>query len=307
MDKNKRSEIARNAVNERWHPTIPKATHTGVLVIGGQEIACDVLNNGKRILRQKAFLKALGRGNVGGKDQKRAEDTNLPIFLIANNLKPYLKPEILVKGDPISYRGIDGRKFIGYDATFLPEVCKVYVQADHDKVFKDSPGQTRIAAVCKAILYGLSTVGIMSLVDDVTGFVNVRNKTELQRILEGYISEELRAWTKKFPDEFFKQIYRINDWKYLATTHHKPQCIGNFINKYIYEKLPPGVLDELKKKNPPNESGNRHYRHHQFLSESIGDDNLQKQILQTITIMKVSDDMDQFKELINRVDNIWED
>jgi len=49
-----------------------------------------------------------------------------------------------------------------------------------------------------------------------------------------------------------------------------------------------GVLEELKNKNPRNENGNRHFCHHQFLTPLIGDDNLKKQIVQTITVMKLS-------------------
>ena len=34
----RRSEIARNAVAARWHREIPRATHTGILIIGDAEI-----------------------------------------------------------------------------------------------------------------------------------------------------------------------------------------------------------------------------------------------------------------------------
>ena len=62
--------------------------------------------------------------------------------------------------------------------------------------------------------------------------------------------------------------------------------------------MPDGVLEELKNRNPSNENGCRKYRHHQFLTEDIGDDNLKKQIVQTITVMKLSNNVDEFKNLI---------
>jgi hypothetical protein len=287
------------AAIERWHPTVPKATHTGTLIIAGQEIACDVLADGTRVLRKKTVLKAIGRGTPGSKDVKRAKGLNLPIFISANNLTPYLKHEILEEGSLIMYRGIDGRKLQGYKATILPEICKIYVQADHDGVLADN--QLKIAGVCKAMLYGLATVGIIALVDDATGYVEKRNRDELQKILENYISEELRPWTKKFPNEFFKQVYRLHGWEYPRLQKNHPQYIGKIINKYVYEKLPPGVIEELKKKNPVNESGIRSYRHHQFLTEDIGDDNLNKQIMQVVTVMKLSSNIDEFKQLIERL------
>jgi len=289
------------AAMERWHPSVPRATHSGILLIADQEIACDVLENGKRILRQNTFLKAMGKAKPAGPDAKRAKEYNLPVFLIANNLTPYLKQEILERAAPIFYKSSDGRRLIGYEATILPEACKVYVQADHDNVFTDSPQQAKIAAVCKAMLYGLATVGITSLVDCVTGYEKSREKTELQKILDKYISQELREWTRKFPDEFFKQVYRIHGWEYLATKNGRPGCIGHFINKYIYEKLPEGILDELKNKNKLSENGHRKFKHHQFLTEDIGDDNLKKQLVQTITVMKLSETLVQFKKFIDRI------
>lgn len=292
------SERAKKASKERWHPTIPRATHSGVLIIGGQEIACDVLGDGRRILRNAAFSKAMGKSKTSGEDTKRALDLKIPIFLSANNLSPYLGKTISERGQQVFYKGVDGRKLLGYEACILPEACKIYVQAENDSVLMKQ--QISIAQVCKSMLYALATVGITALVDECTGFQEVRDRNELQIILENYISEELRSWTKKFPNEFFKQIYRIYGWEYPKIGNH-PQCIGTFINKYIYGKLPEGVLQELKNKNPCNVNKIRKYKHHQFLTDDIGDDNLKKQIVQVITVMKLSNNTEEFKVMIERI------
>ncbi len=287
------------AAEERWNPSIPKSTHTGCLQIGGQELQCDVLENGTRIIREKNMLTVLGRGKIGGEDRKRAETTNLPIFLTANNLTPYLGGKIKEWATPISYKGPDKKKYIGYDARLLPEICRAYVEAEHDKVLLI--GQMRLAATCKAMLCGLATVGIISLVDSATGYELVREKTELQKILEKYISEELREWTKRFPDEFFKQTYRLHGWDYPKIGKNHPQYIGKLINKYVYEKLPIGVLAALKSQNPKNENGRRSYCHHQFLTEDIGNENLKLQINQVVTLMRVSKNIDEFKEHMEKL------
>jgi hypothetical protein len=294
-------ERAKLAADERWHPKTPKATHSGVLIIGTTELACDVLEDGRRILRQRTFLNAMERGKIGGEDRKRAETINLPIFLTANNLTPYLEPNFTGRGELILYKGVNGQKLKGYDATILPEVCKVYSKAEDDGVLKGN--QLKIAKVCRGMLYGLATVGIIALVDDATGYVEQRNRNELEKILEKYIAEELRAWTKKFPNEFFKQVYRIHGWEYDKITNLHPRCTGKFINKFVYEKLPPGILEALKSKNPQDENGRRKFTHHRFLTEDIGDDNLRKQITQVITLMKVSDNLDEFKEYINKIND----
>ncbi len=241
-------EQALKANQERWNPSIPRATHSGILIIGDQEIACDVLEDGRRVLRQKTVLKAMGKGKVSGEIARRSKELKIPVFISANNLTPYLEQIIMERSCEIHYKTKDGRKLTGYEASILPEACKVYVKALNDGVLQKQ--QVPIAKICQIMLYGLASVGITALVDDATGFVEQRNRNELEKILENYISEELRVWTKKFPNEFFKQIYRLHGWNYERINKNKhPQCIGNIINKHIYDRLPPGVREELEKKN----------------------------------------------------------
>lgn len=292
------TDRAKKAAEERWNPTIPKATHSGILIIAGKEIACDVLEDGRRVLRHQTFAKVMGKSKPGSEEVERARMLKIPVFVTANNLTPYLTKVLTERGEEIFYKGIDGRKLIGYDATLLPETCKIYVQAENDGVLQKK--QITIAQICKTILYGLATVGITALIDDCTGFVEVRERNELQKILDKYIAQELREWTRKFPNEFFKQTYRIHGWDYPKIRNH-PQYLGKFINKYIYDKLPSGVLKELQKKNPTNGNGCRKYKHHQFLTEDIGDDNLKKQIVQVITVMKLSENIEEFKKMIDRL------
>lgn len=293
-------EQAKKAANERWHPTIPKATHSGILNIGGKEIDCDVLADGRRVLRHNTVSRAIGKGKPSGEDMKRALDLKIPLFLIASNLTPYLEPIIQERCQQIYYKSKEGRKLIGYEANILPEACKVYVKAFNDGVLHKQ--QIPFAKVCQVMLYGLASVGITALVDDATGFVEQRNRNELEKILEKYISEELRVWTKKFPNEFFKQVYRLHGWNYDKINKNKhPQCIGGIINKHIYDRLPPGVRNELEQKNPILEKGYRKHRHHQFLTEDFGEKNLNNQIMQTITLMKVSDNFYEFEKLVEKI------
>jgi hypothetical protein len=72
------------------------------------------------------------------------------------------------------------------------------------------------------------------------------------------------------------------------------------VNQLTYDKLPPGVLRELKRKNPPNESGYRRWRHHQFLTAQTGEPHLDKQIVEVTTLMRVSDDKESFEGLFNK-------
>lgn len=67
--------------------------------IAGQEIACDVLKDGRRILRHRNFAKFMGKSKANSEDMERARTLNLPVFIIANNLTPYLTPVLAERGD----------------------------------------------------------------------------------------------------------------------------------------------------------------------------------------------------------------
>lgn len=56
---------------------------------------------------------------------------------------------------------------------------------------------------------GLQEVGIIGIIDEATGFQEVRDRLALQEILDQYLLRELAAWAKRFPDEFHKQIFRL--------------------------------------------------------------------------------------------------
>jgi hypothetical protein len=82
------------------------------------------------------------------------------------------------------------------------------------------------------------------------GFQEVRARRELQRILQAYVQAELRPWIKMFPDEFFEEIYGLEGWEYRPGTSKRTPYVGKLVNRYVYEQLPPGVLDNLRRPEP---------------------------------------------------------
>lgn len=161
--------------------------------------------------------------------------------------------------------------------------------------------QKRIASVCDLLIRGFAQVGIIALVDEATGYQELREKDELNRILSAYINEELRPWVKRvFPEEFFRQIYRLHGWTYIPGSISRPQVIGNMINKWIYEYLPDGVLTALREKNPTTDAGHRKHRHHQFLTQEEGIRHLEGQIAVVTSLMRVADTKEEFERLFAR-------
>ena len=137
-------------------------------------------------------------------------------------------------------------------------------------------------------------MGIVALVDEATGYQEQR-EDELHQLLAIYLSEEKLAWAKRFPNEFYKQIYRLKNWAW-PTGRAKTPFVGKITNKVVYDRLPEGVLEELRKRNPTEPgTGRRCWKHHQFLSEDIGQPDLRDHLLQLIAVMRASRDWKTFE------------
>ena len=309
LSREQRSEISRNAAETRWQRQREKngtnaahrAAYSGALLIGDSRIECAVLDDGQtRVLAQGTVLQALGRAPSMGR-RGPAESAKRAPFLSAANLEEFISPELLETLEPIEYR-LPGNRFVsvGYKAETLPLICDVYLAARLKYGDKLPARQKATVDAAELLMRSLAKVGIIALVDEATGFQAVRARNELQQIIQKYVKEEFREWVAVFPQIFFQEIYRLYGWEYKEGQSKHPQYVGKFINTYIYEELPEGVLEELRRLNPRGESGNRARKHHQYLTVDTGNVHLDRQILTVSTLLQVSADLDNFKELFDR-------
>jgi hypothetical protein len=271
----------------------------GKLELGGLSIACYVLEDGTRVLSSRAMQVALKAVDVS-EDGNQTAGNRLNRYLNQKSLEPFIyKDKNIGHFKPIEcYLG--KQKISGYEATVLADICDAFLEAR--KSIKMSPRQEIIAAQCEILIRSFAKVGIIALVDEATGYQYAREKDELQKILKYYISEELLPWQKRFPDIFYKELFRLNRWDYTVKGIKKrPGIIGKWTKTLIYEQLPPGVLEELERNVPRSKSGNKTAKLHQLLTDDIGNPHLASQINQVVTLFQLSDNMEhmwqQFKKL----------
>lgn len=285
------------ATKERTSVT-PKSEHTGVLKIGDLEIQCAVLPDGRRVLSQRGVGRALGRG-VGGNDYRRNDGAgNLPFFMNAKGLIPFISNELLVVvTEPIEYRQSKGGGVaFGVEATALPMICDVWLKAREAGVLSEP--QKAIAQRAEVLMRGLAHIGVVALVDEATGYQEVRDKHALQAILDKFLQKELAAWAKRFPDEFYKEIFRLRNWQW--STLKRPGVVAAWTKDLVYARLAPGILEELEKRNPIISTGRRKARHHQWLSEDIGNPALAQHLHAVIGLMRAADSWEQFMRMMDR-------
>ena len=304
LTKAERSDIAKKAAAARWNSNIPKATHRGELTIGNKVIPCYVLEDGTRILARDGFLKAIGR--VGKPKSRKGDEEvfDLPIFLRAENLKPFITEELMQSSKTLLFQpqtGGEDRVLFGHKAELLPQVCEVFLDAKEAGVLKKS--QLHIADTCKIVYRGFATVGIIALVDEATGFQYDRARHALAEILENFISKELIKWVKTFPDEFYHHIFRLKGWTPSEVVNRRPKIFGKITNDLVYQRLTANVLKHLEELNPKDEKGRRKHKHFQRLTEDIGNPELRALLASEITVMRGFDDgqWDEFYKFINRV------
>lgn len=264
----RRREIARKAIATRWEVSTPKATHSGTLVIGGVTIPCAVLEDGTRLLTQSGFLKAIGRSERPQAGKGSSVEQIAP-FLNVDNLKPFISKELYVSSKPLEFITFKGNKAYGYKAELLPKVCEVYLKARDEGALIQA--QEKFAKACDILMRGLAHVGIVALVDEATGYQAVRPADALQAYLQQIIRKELAAWAKKFPDEFYENIYKLKGWPWPGMKKNRYSVVAHYTRNLVYERIAPSLLEELEKKTPKDEKGQRKNKFHQWLTDDIGD------------------------------------
>lgn len=260
-----------------------KAAFEGTLTIGDAELEVAVLDDGTRVIRQAAVFRALGRPPRGN-----SRVINIPTFMDAANLQPYIDEELMRMINKIPYLDLKGVPQEGFNAMILPLVCDLYLRAREDGAIK-LPTQMASAAKAEILIRSLAKVSIIALVDEATGYNTEKGRAvdALQQFLNKFMREDAAKWVKTFDEDFFEMIYRMNGWTWTGTNKH-PGVVGKWINDIVYERIAPKVLEELRKRNPKNENGNRGHKHHQFLTEEIGHPKLREHIAGVMAIGRVS-------------------
>lgn len=193
---------------------------------------------------------------------------------------------------------LDGRKAHGFEAEDIVEICRMYMMARRANVLQSS--QIHLAAQAEVIVLSLAKIGITALIDEATGFQEVRDRKALQALLDTYLRKEHAAWAKRFPDDFYKEMFRLKSWVYPTVGGARPGVVGIYTNDLVYERIAPGLLQELEKRNPKTEAGHRKTKHHQWVTEDVGDPALTAHIHAVMGLMRASDSWEQFSRMMDR-------
>ena len=266
------------------------------LVINSVEIPCYVLEDETRVLSQSGMFSGLGlarRGLV-----KTDTGAQLPRFAASKSINPHISSK-LMSGltSPILFK-IGGIDAYGFPATILVDICEAVLLARDARSL--NPQQKALAERCDTLIRGLASVGIIALVDEATGYEQIREERALATILERLIAKELSPWTRTFDFAFYEQICRLKGWPSILAIK-RPSVIGKYTNDFVYKRLAPGVLDELNRVNPvlPEKKRRRH-KHHQWLTPELGHPKLKQHVWAVVALMRAATSWDTFRRSLDR-------
>ncbi|WP_260399431.1 P63C domain-containing protein [Peribacillus simplex] len=295
---------------------IPRAVVSEAdLYIGDTKLECSVLNDGRRVIKDTSLFTALDRKRKG---ETRRE--GFPPIIGSKSLAALLMemyPEHLTTITPFEVAQFNGKTGKWYDANTIPIICDLYMEAEKRGLITTS--QHHVLDKAKILLRSLARLGITALIDEATNYQSIRGKDELQILLQEFISEELREYSKEFDSEYFEQIFRIYGKPYDPTTSKRPLFFAGFTTTYVYNMLPPDVFEMLDEMNPRiynSKTGraDRKSKLFQHLSND-GIHYLRSHLAGLTSVMKLSSDKDDFKgkfrlvfaDKINRIERMKRD
>jgi P63C domain len=311
MTPEERRERAQKAAMARWQKDVVIAPHIGEIKVANIEIPCCVFSDGTRVLHERGVMKALGVTRRGGQRKEAKDDSDggaqLPLFVAPKNLIPFVDEELSeVLKKPIWYRppsGLNsGRPHKGIRAELLPKICNVWLKARDAGVL--GKAQLIVAANADIINRGLAEVGIDALVDEATGFQDVRAKDALAKILERFVAKEIQPYLATFPLDFFRELCRLRGIPF-PENMRLPPYFGKLVNRLVYCRLAPGVLAELHRKNPVTENGRRKDKNYKWLTPTVGHPKLLQLLGSEVTLMRMSKAYDEFETLVDKYHQVY--
>lgn len=304
-----RSAIAAEAAAARWAkrleptPDMPKVLegYSSVLDLAGTKLPCAVVegpNGVQRVLSETGITRAILGTRSGASRRLKYGGSLLPLFVAPRQLEAFITNE-LREGPlkPVDY--VDGGRVVrGYDHSILVAVCSVWLKARSEGKLQKQ--QLAKAQQAETLTLALANTGVAALIDEATGYQDDRAKDALAKIFATFLANERQKWALTFPIDFYREIYRLRGWKFEPWNTKRPSVIASWTDDFVYDRLAPGLTEELRQKNPVIESGRRSHKHHQWFDPDRGHPKLKEHIAGVIALLRSADDWPAFKRAIDR-------
>ena len=275
--------------------------YSSILNLAGTKLPCAVINGPtgiQRVLSETGITRAILGTRSGASRRLKKGGSLLPLFVAPSQLMPFITSE-LREGPLKSIDYVDGGRVIrGYDHSVLVAVCAIWLKARAGGKLQKQ--QLSKAQQAESLALALADTGVAALIDEATGYQDDRAKDALAKIFATFLAKERQKWTLTFPIDFYREIYRLRGWKFEPWNTQRPSVIAAWTDDFVYDRLAPGLTEELRTKNPVADSGRRNHKHHQWFDTDRGHPKLKEHIAGVIALLRSSDDWGAFKRGLNR-------
>jgi hypothetical protein len=293
LTKERRAEIAVEAAKARWskepaplEPGVKRAAYGSpdkMLKIGDAFVECYVLEDGIRVLSGRGMQAAIGFGG-----EAKTHGSKLRAFLDLDAIKPFVNNELaMALANPVRFvrPGRGGKPAIAFEGTLLIDLCEAIINAMNAGTLRAN--YLALYRQAQIITLSFAKAGIIAAIDEVTGYQQVREQNEIQKIVDKYLTDYAKKWAKVFPDEFWDKLLRAKGYEsYIGLPRRS--FVGHWVNDVVYARLAPVVLQKLQQLNPRANGKSRKFKHHQFLSEDHGAPELRQHLIKVMTLMDLA-------------------
>lgn len=290
LNAEQRKEIASLGAKARWEK-VALADEAGIkraafgspdklLKIATALVECYVMEDGTRVLSGRGMQEAIGLGGAA-----KTHGTKLRAFLASDAIKPFVSTELAMAiENPMRFirPGRGGVPAIAFEATLLIDLCEAIIRAYTAGALRKN--YFSLVLQSQAITLSFAKAGIISAIDEVTGYQLVREHNEIQKIVDKYLTDYAQKWSRVFPDIFWDKLLKAKGYEnYIGLPRRS--FVGHWVNDVVYSRLAPGVLEKLKTLNPSTPGKGRKYKHTQFLKYDHGVPELKDHLIKTMTLM----------------------
>ncbi len=130
------------------------------------------------------------------------------------------------------------------------------------------------------------------------GFEDLRKRNAILKIIEQYVRKDALPWVRMFDVDFYRHIYRLNNWIFDPAVTARPGVIGHWTND-IYDRLAPGVRPALHGRVKRNSKGRPTQKLTQYLTPEEGKPRLKELLEGVKALMRISAHWDDFMSNLN--------
>ena len=262
-----RSEIAKRAAAARWSNDLSE-------VVVDPGLAAEHRRHRDRVLRPRRRHPRPDPGGVPGgagtpPEGERAPGGGGPPCPPSCKARPSRRPsptKCAIAPSPSP----SGLRTAGAPAATTPSSCPMCADLPAGAGQRGAAEQpVHVAKQAEILVRGLARVGIIALVDEATGYQELRTGMLCAHPRDVASTRSCRLGAE-FPPDFYREMFRLRGLDYSPESVKRPQYSSHLTNNVVYQRLAPGVLDELKKVTPGTEKGNLRHKYFQRLTGNVG-------------------------------------